>query len=227
MTDLHAQSSVSIAASSSRAHSRAGAGQLHRLMEAYVDGDERAFHQLHAALEPRLRSRLGRLVRDAAMVDDLVQLTFLRAHAARERFASLPERADRAVEGWYLAIARNVALDHLRHNYRRDRRHDTLVAKGDVAGMGVPQAEPNAEELQLSAESGDELARRVRAAIEQLPPGQREVVKLHKLRGMSMADIAERLGVRPGALRVRAHRAYKALAGLLPSGEGQAASSAA
>lgn len=223
MTDLHAHSSASTAPSLSRVKP----GQLHRLMEAYVDGNERAFHQLHAALEPRLRSRLSRLVRDAAVVDDLVQLTFLRAHAARDRFASLPERADRAVEGWYLAIARNVALDHLRHSYRRDRRHDTLVAKGDVAGMGVPEAEPNAEELQLSLESGDELARRVRAAIELLPPGQREVVKLHKLRGMSMADIAERLGVRPGALRVRAHRAYKALAGLLPSSEGHAASSAA
>jgi RNA polymerase sigma-70 factor, ECF subfamily len=225
MTDLHANTSASTAATLSRVKP----GQLHRLMEAYIDGDERAFHQLHAALEPRLRSRLGRLVRDAAVVDDLVQLTFLRAHAARDRFASLPERADRAVEGWYLAIARNVALDHLRHNYRRDRRHETLMAKGDVAGMGVPEAEPNAEELQLSLESGDELARRVRAAIEQLPPGQREVVKLHKLRGMSMADIAERLGVRPGALRVRAHRAYKALAGLLPSApaNGSEASSSA
>jgi RNA polymerase sigma-70 factor, ECF subfamily len=221
MTDLHADSLVSPAA-----RSKGKAGQLHQWMEAYVDGDERAFHQLHAALEPRLRARLGRLVRDTAAVDDLVQLTFLRAHAARDRFASLPERADRAVEGWYLAIARNVALDHLRHSYRRDRRHDTLVARGDVAGMGVSQAEPNAEELQLSLESGDELARRVRAAIEQLPPGQREVVKLHKLRGMSMADIADRLGVRPGALRVRAHRAYKALAGLLPTAGTTASASA-
>lgn len=200
--------------SSSRPLAR-GEGQLHRLMESYIDGDNHAFMQLHAALEPRLRGRLSRLVRDVAVVDDLVQLTFLRAHAARDRFASLPERADRAVEGWYLAIARNVALDHLRHSYRRDRRHETLIAKGDVSGMGVPEAEPNAEEVQMTKESGDEVARRVRAAIEQLPPGQREVVKLHKLRGMSMADIAQRLGVRPGALRVRAHRAYKALAHIL------------
>lgn len=222
MTDLHTDRSVSdtinpasVAGSARRSAGSRPSGQLHRWMEAYVDGDERAFDRLHSALEPRLRSRLSRLVRDPAVVDDLVQLTFLRAHAARDRFASLPERADRAVEGWYLAIARNVALDHLRHSYRRDRRHETLAAKGDVHGMGVPEQLPNAEELQLSQESGDEVARRVRDAIEQLPPGQREVVKLHKLRGMSMADIGERLGVRPGALRVRAHRAYKALAGLL------------
>ena len=212
MTDLHADS---LDSRSAAAPAHASRGQLHRWMEAYVDGDEQAFERLHGALQPRLRSRLSRLVRDPAVVDDLVQLTFLRAHAARDRFASLPERADRAVEGWYLAIARNVALDHLRHSYRRDRRHESLIAKGDVHGMGVPEEVPNAEELQLDREDGDEVARRVREAIEQLPPGQREVVKLHKLRGMSMADIGQRLGVRPGALRVRAHRAYKALAGIL------------
>ena len=193
-------------------HNTAG---LHTLMEQYVDGDQRAFYALHAALEPKVRSRLVRLVRDEATIDDLVQLTFLRAHGARDRFASLPERADRAVEGWYLAIARNVALDHLRHTYRRDRRHDTLVARGDTAGLGAPEPRQTLEEVSLAAEARDEVGRRVRAAIDQLPPSQREVVQLHKLRGMSMSDIADRLGVRPGALRVRAHRAYKALANLL------------
>jgi len=191
---------------------------LHKAMERYADGDQAAFAQLHRALEPKVRGRLSRLVHNSATVDDLVQLTFLRGHAARTRFSSLPEHADRAVEGWYLAIARNVALDHLRHNYRRDRRHDALVAKGDTVGIGIPEASATAEQAQIEQESHEEVAQRVRAAIEQLPPSQREVVKLHKLRGMSMADIGERLGVRPGALRVRAHRAYKSLTGLLAGG---------
>ena len=108
-----------------------------------------------------------------------------------------------------------MALDHLRHTYRRDRRHDTLVARGDTAGLGAPEPRQTLEEVSLAAEARDEVGRRVRAAIDQLPPSQREVVQLHKLRGMSMSDIADRLGVRPGALRVRAHRAYKALANLL------------
>ena len=188
---------------------------LHEIMERYVDGDQMAFAALHRALEPKIRGRLSRFVRDSASVDDLVQLTFLRGHAARERFASLPDRADRAVEGWYLAIARNVALDHLRHDYRRDRRHETLVARGDTSGIGLPEAPLTAEDVSVMQESREEVARRVREAVDQLPPSQREVVQLHKLRGMSMADIADRLGVRPGALRVRAHRAYKSLTNLL------------
>lgn len=188
---------------------------LHGLMEAYVEGDDRAFARLHEVLAPRVRARLARLVRNPATVEDLVQLTFLRAHAARERFEPLPERVDRAVEAWYVAIARNVALDHMRQTYRRDRRHDTLVARGDVSGLGLPDAIPDAEELSLQQEEQTEVARLVRQAIDELPASQREVVALHKLRGMPMADIGERLGVRPGALRVRAHRAYKALASTL------------
>ena len=82
MTDLHADS---LDSRSAAAPAHASSGQLHRWMEAYVDGDEQAFERLHGALQPRLRSRLSRLVRDPAVVDDLVQLTFLRAHAARDR----------------------------------------------------------------------------------------------------------------------------------------------
>lgn len=55
----------------------------------------------------------------------------------------------------------------------------------------------------------------VRAAIAQLPLKLREVVELHRLKGMPMAEIAARLQVREGTLRVRAHRAYKARARLL------------
>lgn len=188
---------------------------LHGLMERYVDGDQRAFAHLHTALTPRIRGRLGRLVRDPTLVDDLVQLTFLRAHQARTRFSATEGRPDRAVEAWYLAIARNVALDHLRHDYRRERRHAAMEAKGDIAGMGAPAVTPTAEEVHIADEARAETVEQVRAAIDRLPPGQREVVKLHKLLGLSMAEIAGRLGVRQGALRVRAHRAYKALQGIL------------
>ncbi|MEM6291819.1 MAG: RNA polymerase sigma factor [Myxococcota bacterium] len=188
---------------------------LQALMERYIDGDQRAFMKLHAALQPRVRSRLSRMVRDEALVEDLVQQTFMRAHQARARYQAGPGAADRAVEGWFLAIARNVALDSMRHQYRRDRRHATLEARGEVEGMGVPAETPNSEAVHIEREREEAQVARVRAAIDQLPPSQREVVKMHKLRGMPMADIADRLGVRPGALRVRAHRAYKALARML------------
>lgn len=188
---------------------------LQALMERYIDGDQRAFAKLHQRLKPRVRSRLGRMVRDEALVDDLVQQTFMRAHQARHRYEAGPGAGDRAVEGWFLAIARNAALDSMRHQYRRDRRHATLEARGELEGMGVSAERPDSEALHIEAEFEQAQVQRVRAAIDQLPPTQREVVKMHKLSGMPMAEISEQLGVRPGALRVRAHRAYKALARML------------
>ncbi len=189
--------------------------RLQGLMERYIDGDQRAFAALHQALQPRVRARLGRMIRDDALVEDLVQQTFMRAHQARGSYQAGPSASDRSVEGWFLAIARNAALDAMRHQFRRDRRHATLEARGELEGMGVSAERPNSELVQLEREREDAEVRRVRAAIDRLPPTQREVVRMHKLSGMPMAEISEQLGVRPGALRVRAHRAYKALARLL------------
>lgn len=201
------------------------AAPLDELMERYIDGDEKAFAQLHGRLIPKVRGRLAKLIRNPASVEDLLQLTFLRAHQARHRFSTDGGNRERAVEAWYLAIARNVALDHLRHQYRRDRRHASLEAKGDVEGMGAAGLLPDPEEFGLQRETEVSTSRRVREAIDGLPASQREVVRLHKLLGLSMAEVSERLNVRPGALRVRAHRAYKALAQTLGGGAGPSSAS--
>ncbi len=185
-------------------------------MDRYVDGDPTAFRRLHARLEPRLRGFLMKLVRDESAVDDLSQLTLLKAHLARERFALQGGNPDGAVQGWYFAIARNVAMDFLRDRYRGERRRAGAEDEEDPVATLADEG-PNAEQLGQMAEDEAEIVERVRAAIRCLSPGQREVVELHKLRGMSMAQIAERLQIREGAVRVRAHRAYRALARLLGS----------
>lgn len=187
---------------------------LYELMDRYIDGDRGAFRQLHARLAPRLRGLLIKIVRNAEVVDDLVQLTLLKSHLARERFVvSGPDR-DRAVQGWYFAIAKNVAMDHLRGRYRAQERSVTSEASADAV-EAIADSSPDLESLHVADERESEIVRRVRDAIAALPSGQREVVELHKLQGMSMAQIAERLELREGAVRVRAHRAYRTLARLL------------
>lgn len=194
-------------------------GGLYALMDRYIDGDPQAFTKMHAILGPRLRGFLIRLVRDETAVDDLVQLTLLKAHLARGRFALQGGDPDGAVQGWYFAICRNVAMDHLRNRYRGKNRIANQPSDGSDPMVDLADTEPNVEELGQAAEREDAIIDRVRAAIDRLPAGQREVVVLHKLRGMSMAEIAERLAVREGAVRVRAHRAYKTLARMLSRGQ--------
>jgi RNA polymerase sigma-70 factor (ECF subfamily) len=180
-------------------------------MDHYLDGDERAFCALHAALAPRLKSFLVHLVRDSAAADDLVQATWLKAHLARERFEAQGPSRDGAVQAWYFTIARNLALDWLRGQGRERRRREPDDGNRDPVAQ-LADADPTPEAQHLDRAREQEIADRVQAALAQLPQSQREIVELHKLQGMSMAEIAARLQIREGAVRVRAHRAYKALA---------------
>lgn len=190
---------------------------LYERMERYVDGDRRAFLELYDRLTPRIRGFLMKLVRSETVVDDLLQVTMLKAHLARERFTLQGGNPDGAVQGWYFAIARNVAMDHLRQSSRQERRM-AARADGSVDQINdVADRQPSLEELATQSEAEAEIVEKVRQAISQLPPGQREVVELHKLKGLSMAQVAQKLAIREGAVRVRAHRGYKALARLLSS----------
>lgn len=188
---------------------------LYDSMERYIDGDARAYPEIYSALSGRLRGFLHRLVSDRDAVEDILQVTFLKAHLARHRFTLRNNDPNSAVQAWYFAIARNAAMDHLRKHYRKQRREvKRFAAEGDDLDPMARLADerPSIEEIGLDREREKEIIERVQAAIARLPRGQREVVELHKLRGMSMAEIATRLDIREGAVRVRAHRAYKALA---------------
>ena len=48
-------------------------------------------------------------------------------------------------------------------------------------------------------------------ALRALPNRQREALQLLKFQGLSVAEAAARAGTTPGALKVRAHRAYVAI----------------
>ncbi|MCA9682876.1 MAG: RNA polymerase sigma factor [Myxococcales bacterium] len=190
---------------------------LAELMDRYLDGDDRAFSQLYQRLSPSVRGQIRGRISDPATVEDLLQTTFLKAHGARDRFAA-PSGSDpdRAVVVWYSAIARNATIDHVRRIYR-ERAFKLDTAGEDTSKLLelVADAAPSSEQISLEHERQQGLAAVVRGAVAALPGSQREVVSMHKLEGMSMAEIAGKLGVREGTLRVRAHRGYKALAAAL------------
>ena len=55
----------------------------------------------------------------------------------------------------------------------------------------------------------------MRAAIDTLPPDEREIVRLQHLEELTHTEVAERLGVPVGTVKSRSFRAHKRLAGLL------------
>lgn len=190
---------------------------LGALMQRYMDGDDKAFAELYARLSPRVSGLVRRRISDPEAAKDLEQAIFAKAHLARHRYVTPEGRdADRAVWTWYATIARNASVDALRKIYRQ-RAHATRVeSTGEEALVERLQSEAlNIEESILDDEQRELIRQSVREAIAELPASQREVVSMHKLDGLSMREISEKLHVREGTLRVRAHRAYKALASKL------------
>ncbi len=187
---------------------------LGALMARYVDGDERAFRELHRRLEPRVRQWVRRKIREPEAANDIVQAVFVKAHLARDRFVVGPDSdPDRAVSVWYGAIARNAAIDALRKIYRR-KAHATQVGPEQTGEQfeRLASAELDAEARLVAVEGREATRAIVRQAVADLPRLQREVLEMHKFEGLTMREISDRLEVREGTLRVRAHRAYKALA---------------
>lgn len=204
-------------------------------MDAYLRGDDHALGALFRLLAPRIRRVVQTRIDDPDLVDDIVQLTFVKAHRGRHAFRARLEptadgdgerdaaRRDDAVIAWYLAIARNTAVDGV----RSERRHQQRRVRPSAAARSIdaasepydelPSAELDPESAAIETESRLAERERVQAAIAALPESQRDVVVLHKLRGLPMQVVADRLHVRPGAARVRAHRAYLALARTLGS----------
>lgn len=171
-------------------------GTDEELMIRFCDGDDAAMEVLFDRHAAGVLAFLTRMVRDPAQAEDLLQTTFLSVVRAKGRY----ERGT-AFSPWLLTIAANAARGVLRHK----KYVDAHVTAEQHSGSSV--AEP--------PDSDPKLRERLQAALESLPPPQREAVVLHKIQGLSFEEVARATGVSAGAARIRAHRGYERLRELL------------
>ena len=174
-------------------------GSWREWMIAAQAGDADAYERLLRSLWPELeRFARGRL-RDSAAVEDVVQTVLLSLHRARHTY-----RPERAFEPWIFAIARNAVVDAQRKQSVRRRRELPLAAAPE------PGSDPSP-----TLPQHDGLSPELAGALSRIPAAHREAVELLKLEGLSVAEAAARVGISAGALKVRAHRGYKALRRIL------------
>ena len=136
------------------------------------------------------------LVRNDHDAEDLVQEACLRALKSFEGFRGGDPRA------WLLTIVRNSCYTWLEQNRRQEF---TTVFDEEIHTAEVHSRSPEA----LLLESTD--ARRVRDALEDLPPEFREAIVLRELEGMSYKEIADVAGVPVGTVMSRLARARERL----------------
>jgi RNA polymerase sigma-70 factor (ECF subfamily) len=168
------------------------------LMADYQAGSIEAFDRLHDAIAPDLKAYLTRLTRDATRADDLLQETFLQMH--RSRASHTPGHP---VRPWVFAIAKRVFLMQRRSAARRTR-HEL-----ESSAEGAPRAVPAIGAERLHAR------RQVDAALRQAPADGRRAFVLHHVVGLSFKEIAARLGIKPGAAKIRSSRAATFMRALL------------
>jgi RNA polymerase sigma-70 factor, ECF subfamily len=165
------------------------------LMAHAQAGDQDAYRRLLVEITPFVRSIAVKCHRDPADIEDSVQDVLLTVHAVRHTYDPT-----RAFGPWLVAIANRRVIDRLRRQGRTTARETPLTE--DHETFAAPAA------------NYDEVASTDRAlcdAIERLPAGQRDAIRLLKLQEMSLKEAAGATGMSVAALKVATHRAMKSL----------------
>jgi RNA polymerase sigma-70 factor (ECF subfamily) len=170
-------------------------------------GSQDAYRELVVRYQRPVYGLALRMIRDAALAEDLAQEVFLKAFRSLDSFSP-----DRRFSSWLLKIAHNACLDHLR------RRHPHLEPlTGDDAedpGLLAFLADPAAEAPDAAQERTD-LRRALEESIAALRPQYREVILLRHQEDLAYEEIAEITGLPLGTVKTHLHRARRALADAL------------
>jgi RNA polymerase sigma factor (sigma-70 family) len=164
---------------------------------AVASRDAASFDRLVVAEYDYVARLVGRLLGWQSDADDLVQDVFVSALAAWPQF-----RGDCAARTWLTRIALNKCRGFQRRRWLRWRLFAAWQARSSASA-------------ESQHASNDDMAEEVRRAVEQLRQRDREVIVLHYLEQLSVADMARALKVSPNAVEVRLTRARQRLKDIL------------
>jgi RNA polymerase sigma-70 factor (ECF subfamily) len=154
------------------------------------DGEVRAFDVIfdrHSAVAFSLAYRMcGR----RAMAEDVVQEAFLSLWRSGARY----DRTRGSVRSWVLSAVHNRAIDAFRRETVKDGRN--------VGDDGLAERLEADFRTDTEVERRDD-ARRIRSALEDLPPDQRQVIELAYFGGFTHTQIAEMLTLPSGTVKGR------------------------
>lgn len=169
---------------------------LRDLMVRYQQADGDAAAELVRRLSPMLLRFLAGPQQTRHHAEDMLQDCWLRIHRARKSY-----RPENPVLPWIFAIARHTRVD----GYRRTSQVDQREMFSENLEAVSPAQQPEA------SDDGEELWHLVR----QLPESQQEVVRMLKVVGLSLEETARATGTTVGAVKQKAHRAYRKLRELI------------
>lgn len=176
-----------------------------QLVERVQRGDQRAFALLVEKYQRKLGRLLGRMIRDPAEVEDVVQESFIKAYRALPNF-----RGDSAFYTWLYRIGINTAKNHLVAMGRRPNlTSDIEVEDAENFEDGDELRTVDTPESELMSK---EIAKTVKDAMEALPEELKSAITLREIEGLSYEEIAGLMNCPIGTVRSRIFRAREAIA---------------
>jgi RNA polymerase sigma-70 factor (ECF subfamily) len=159
------------------------------LLQQFAHGDLEAFESLFRQFQGEVFRWIVRIVRDRGVAEDLTIETFWRIHRAHARFDP-----DRSFAAWARRLATNTALDYLKTSRRETELPEDLQSPA-LPDPGIRQ----------------EVRERVNKAFGELPPKLRVAATLALIEEEPYQEIADALGIRVGAVKLRVFRAVRLL----------------
>jgi RNA polymerase sigma-70 factor (ECF subfamily) len=171
-----------------------------RLVTRAQEGDGEAFGQLYDRYVDTVFRFIYFRVNDRALAEDFTSETFLRA---LRRISSVNYQG-RDIGAWFVTIARNIILDHM-----KSARHRLEITTDDTPERKDRAASPEDAVVDLLT------SERLMEAVRQLGDEQRECVMLRFIQGFSVSETAAVMGKNDGAIKALQHRAVRKLAELV------------
>lgn len=162
-------------------------------------GEPEAFAELVREMERPLLYYAAKLLKDENKAFDVLQEVWLKVFRQIRRL-----RNPRSLRSWLYRIAHSLVVDHIRKDVSREDVEHTRAE-------GCAEAE---EEPSFRVED----AAAIHHALDQIAERHREVLMLHFLEDLSVAETASILGCPEGTVKSRIHYAKKALKQALKRG---------
>jgi RNA polymerase sigma-70 factor (ECF subfamily) len=155
-------------------------------------GDDEAFRDLFGRYAPSALALARRIVRQPFLAEEIVQEAYL----AVWRNPSAYDQRRGSVRAWLMGMVHHRAVDAVRREETQRRRVEDARASDPIV-VDDP-ADEVAREVDVPHER-----RAIRAALDELPAEQRQVIELMYFDGLSQSTISERLGLPLGTVKSR------------------------
>lgn len=180
------------------------------IIQKILGGDVNQFEKLQKKYYKPLILLINKMIHNAEDARDIVQETFIKAYNNLRFF-----KKEFSFHSWLFKIASNLCIDYLRKQrlQKISIEHPSPSSNGDEKHFDFPDKDANIDEKIFVVERDKVLHQ----AIELLPEHYKKVIILRYFEELDYLEIAEKLSIPLGTVKVHLFRARKALLDILKS----------